>query len=341
MIDDDNDDDTSLDVIVSAIKVLGQHAFCTVKSSTPHNHIDFTSSLNMRKAALVVGASRGIGRQIALTLSRNHYDVGVASKTEKSTEVLPGSIYTVTAEIEAEAGRATPIVCNARKEEDIRNAVTKCVKEFGRLDVAVYNAGSITWEKVINTNTKRFDLMNDINARGAYIMVQEVLPHFLEQKSGKIILVSPPIYNRFFKGKTTYAMSKVSMTVLVHGLANELQGTGVSVSALWPATVIRSHVTDKMKVPLKLMRTPHIFADAVVKIAEDPTERLNGQALIDEDYLRTVGVYEFTKYRCDSDHEPPRMMPKQFPSLLVEEEDQNVPISTAKENMKSDIDSKL
>ncbi|XP_033755446.1 hydroxysteroid dehydrogenase-like protein 2 [Pecten maximus] len=295
----------------------------------------------MRKAALVVGASRGIGRQIALSLSKNRYGVGVASKTETSTETLPGSIYTVAAEIEAEGGRAEPMVCNTRSEEDIKEAVQKCIKEFGRLDVAVYNAGSITWDKVINTKTKKYDLMNEVNARGAYIMVQEVLPHFLEQKSGKIILVSPPIYNRFFKGKTPYSMSKVAMTVLVHGLANELQGTGVSISALWPATVIRSHVTDKLKVPLKLMRTPDIFADAVVKIAGDPTEKLNGQALIDEDYLRTTGVSDFSMYRCDSDHEPSRMMPQRFPSLLVEEEDQNVPLSAAQENTNSDINSKL
>ncbi|OWF53514.1 hydroxysteroid dehydrogenase-like protein 2 [Mizuhopecten yessoensis] len=287
----------------------------------------------MSKGALVIGASRGIGRQIALTLSRNNYKVGVAAKTAISSDTLPGSIHTVTADIEAEAGRGTPIVCNVRSEEDIKGAVQTCMKEFGRLDVAVYNAGAILWDKVINTNTKRFDLMNEVNARGAYIMVQEVLPHFLEQKSGKIILVSPPIYNRFFKGKTTYAMSKVGMTVLVHGLANELRGTGVSISALWPATVIRSHVTDKINVPLKLMRTPDIFADAVVKIVEDPTERLNGQALIDEDYLRTTGLSDFTKYRCDSEHEPPRMMPKIFPSLFVEEEDQNLRIPNNKSQL--------
>ncbi|XP_069113748.1 hydroxysteroid dehydrogenase-like protein 2 [Argopecten irradians] len=295
----------------------------------------------MQKAALVVGASRGIGKHIAVALSKNGYGVGVASKTEKSTDALPGSIHTVTAEIEAMGGKAAPIVCNTRSEEDIKAAVQKCIKEFGRLDVAVYNAGSITWDKVINTNTKRFDLMNEVNARGAYIMVQEVLSHFLEQKSGRIILVSPPIYNRFFKGKTTYAMSKVAMTVLVHGLANELHGTGVSISALWPATVIRSHVTDKLNVPQKVMRTPDIFADAVVKIAEDPTERLNGKALIDEDYLRTTGMTDFTVYRCDKGHEPPRMMPKSFPSLLVEEEDQNLPLSAAQENIDKDINSKL
>lgn len=287
-------------------------------------HEVITDYISMSKGALVIGASRGIGRQIALTLARNNYKVGVASKTEVSTEGLPGSIHTVTQEIQTEAGVATPIVCNSRSEDDIKEAVRTCIGEFGKLDLTVYNAGSILWEKVVDTPTKRYDLMHDVNARGAYIMVQEVLPHFLKQKSGKIILVAPPIYSRFFKGKTTYSMSKVAMTVLVHGLARELHGTGVSISALWPATVIRSHVTDKlMVVPDRVMRTPDVFADAVLEIANDPTERLNGMALIDEDYLRSTGVTDFSKYRCDVDHEPPRMMPRAFPSLLVEEEEQD------------------
>ncbi|BFZ19475.1 hypothetical protein BsWGS_22514 [Bradybaena similaris] len=273
------------------------------------------------KSALVIGATRGIGRQIALTLAENGYGVCVAAKTVVSTEKNPGSIFDVAAEITDKGGKAFAVKCDVRSESDIKTTVAKCLENFGHLDLAVYNAGAILWKSVIETPLKRWDLMNEVNARGSYIMVQEVLPHMLQRKHGRLILVCPPIYNRFFKGKTPYSMTKVAMTVLVHGLANELAGTGVSISAIWPATVVESQVTAVQDIPLSHMRKSTIFADACLGIAEEKTEKLNGKALIDEDYLRSEGVTDFIKYRCDPDHEPNRMMPKKFPSLLVEEED--------------------
>ncbi|XP_061197543.1 hydroxysteroid dehydrogenase-like protein 2 [Saccostrea echinata] len=276
------------------------------------------------KSALVIGASRGIGKQVAIILSRNGYSVGVAAKTEVSQETLPGSIHDVVRDITKEGGVAIPIKCNARKSNDIQDAVTTCIEKFGKLDLAVYNAGAILWKPVIETPLSRFDLLHEVNVRGAYTMVQQVLPHFLERNTGRIILVSPPVYKRFFKGKTPYSISKIGMTVLTHGLANELKDTGVSISSLWPATAIKAFVTDKLQTPSSVMRTPDVFADAVLKIAEENSEKLNGLALIDEDFLRTTGVSDFSKYRCDPDVEPPRMMPRKFPDLSVEEENDKV-----------------
>ncbi|XP_062616616.1 hydroxysteroid dehydrogenase-like protein 2 [Saccostrea cucullata] len=225
------------------------------------------------KSALVIGASRGIGKQVAITLSRNGYSVGVAAKTEVSKESLPGSIHDVVRDITSEGGVAIPIKCNARKSSDIQDAVTTCIKQFGKLDLAVYNAGAILWKPVIETPLSKFDLLHEVNVRGAYTMVQEVLPHFLERNSGRIILVSPPIYSRFFKGKTPYSISKIGMTILTHGLANELKGTGVSISSLWPATAIKAFVTEKLQTPSAVMRTPDVFADAVLKIAEEKSDK--------------------------------------------------------------------
>ncbi|XP_041375595.1 hydroxysteroid dehydrogenase-like protein 2 [Gigantopelta aegis] len=273
------------------------------------------------KAAVVFGASRGIGRQIALTLSENGYSVGVAAKTTQTSDKLPGSVHSVAKEIEGRGGTGLPIKCNVRSAEEIRSAISGCVARFGRLDLAVYNPGVINWEKVADTPLKQFDLMYDVNVRGAYIMIQEILQYFLKQKSGKILLVSPPIYSRFFKGKAPYSVSKVGATVLMHGLASELDGTGVSISSLWPATGIQSHVTEVYGVDRKLLRLPTIFADACLKIAEEKTQKLNGKALIDEDYLRSTGVTDFTQYRCHPEHEHPRMMPRAFPSLEVTEQD--------------------
>ncbi|KAK3759782.1 hypothetical protein RRG08_041737 [Elysia crispata] len=280
------------------------------------------------KTALILGASRGIGKQIALTFAENGYKVCVAAKTTESTPKLPGSVHDVANEIVEKGGDAFPIRCDVRFENDISNTVSRCMQQFGRIDVAVYNAGAISWKEVAETPLRSWDLMNQINARGAYCLVDNVLPHMLEKKHGRLILVAPPIYNRFFKGKTPYAMTKVAATVLVHGLANELVGSGVTISALWPATVIKSHVTEVRKLPPSFMRKPTIFADACLEIAQEKSEILNGKALIDEDYLRTKGVTDFSKYRCDPKQDPLRMMPQEFPCLIVKEEIDDPPVKS-------------
>ena len=150
----------------------------------------------MSKSVLIIGASRGIGRQVALTLSQAGYKVGVASKTVVESEKTPGTIYSVTAEIEKQGGSALALPCNTRDERQIEEAVQSCISHFGHLDALVYNAGAILWKKVAETPLKRFDLMHDVNVRGAYCAVQRVLPHFTERKSGRIVLVAPPIYSR-------------------------------------------------------------------------------------------------------------------------------------------------
>ena len=145
-------------------------------------------------------------------------------------------------------------------------------------------------------------------------------------KRSNIVVVAPPIYNRFFRGKTTYAMSKVAMTVLVKGLANDLSSTNIKAVTLWPATGIISAATNRIKNTLdpsidSKLRLPSIFADAILMMAKDPSLKC-GATLIDEDYLRSQGVTDFAQYRVDPKSEPPRMMPKVFPDLTVAEENQ-------------------
>ena len=218
------------------------------------------------KTALVIGASRGIGREICLTLAKSGYNVAVAAKTSVETERLPGSVFSVSEEIESKytSSRALPIVCDVRDPKAIKSAVEMSKDYFGRLDLAVYSAGAIQWRPVIDTPVKKYDLMHEVNSRGAYITIQEVLPDFINQRQGRILLVSPPIYSRFFLGKTPYAMTKVAMTVLVHGLATEIKGTGVSIASLWPATATESHVTKVHGVVRSNMRNAELFAEAVL-----------------------------------------------------------------------------
>jgi len=266
---------------------------------------------------LIFGASRGIGREIALTLAKNNMSVIVSAKSVTESSKTPGTIFSVADEIKSKGGNALPIPCDVRNLDEIESAVKKAIQWFGHLDYVIYNSGAIHWATFKDTPTKRFDLMNSVNVRGCYHMIQTVLPHFLERKSGLFVNVSPPIYDRFLRGKLAYSLTKFGMTLLTKGLANELKNTGVNIVSLWPATTIESHVTAVKNVPLTEMRKATIFADAVLAIMNDPNpETISGSALLDEDYLRTRGVVDFSVYRC-SNVEPPRSLPFVFPSLAL------------------------
>jgi NAD(P)-dependent dehydrogenase (short-subunit alcohol dehydrogenase family) len=274
-------------------------------------------SKSSKPVAMVFGASRGIGRSIALALCVD-YNVVVLAKSSGVSN-LPGTVETVLQEIQDLGGSGKAVKCDVRSSSDIQSAINSTIGEFGRIDAVVYNAGAIKWDPVGKTSLKQYELMHQVNVRGFYCVVQHVLPLFEAQGSGKFLVVSPPIYSRFFKGKTPYAMTKVALTVLALGLATELP-KGISISALWPAKAIKTYVTDRLNIPDKLLRRPEIFSDCVVCILKCPSEEVNGRALLDEDFLRSLGHQDFEKYRCDPTSEPPRMMPANFPDLRVSEE---------------------
>jgi len=155
---------------------------------------------------------------------------------------------------------------------------------------------------------KRFDLVMGVNARGAFACTRHVLPSMLAHKFGHILMLSPPVEPRAGAGKVAYALSKFGMTLVAQGVAEEVRGQGVAANALWPATMIESQATIRWGLGDRtLWRKPDIVADAVVAIFSKPPETLTGQALIDEDFLRAEGVTDFARYRCDPDHEPPRV----------------------------------
>ncbi|KAI9346012.1 hypothetical protein DFJ73DRAFT_953986 [Zopfochytrium polystomum] len=295
-----------------------------------------TTAAAAKKVALVVGASRGIGAAVAHALGAASWHVVVAAKSATatpatSTSTAPqaapptaaGSVDSVRDEILRAGHSASAVRLNVRNPDDVRAAVRAVLVDHGRIDAVVYNAGAIWWGSVASADLKRFDLLQEVNIRGLYAVVQEVLPIYQRQSSGRFLVVSPPIYSRFFRGKTSYAIGKVGMTVLTMGLAMELEGSGIAISSLWPAYGTQSAVTDKYKMPLADLMKPTIFADAVVGIlGEVDPARVNGKAFIDEDYLREYrGVTDFAKYRVVPDSSPRRMLPAEFPSLLVKEQD--------------------
>ncbi|KAM3536727.1 hypothetical protein MY4038_000182 [Beauveria bassiana] len=297
-----------------------------------------------KPVALVVGASRGIGRQVAVDFAAHGYAVVVAAKTVsdplKPITSIPdpksneSTITTVSYEIRQAGGEAHPIQVDVRSEESVNSLIAQTIAKYGRLDVLIYNSGAIYWASVQDTPLKRFKLMQSVNPEGLYATIQAALPHLTQAPSssgGRILVVSPPIYSRFFRGKTAYAMGKVGMSVLTKGLAMDfvrqgLVARGTAITSLWPAVAIESAATERVTrldpAEARDLRKPTIFSDAMLAIVGAPAEDVNGELLLDEDFLHDYcGVGDFRKYNVVPDSEPRRIMPARLPDLRVAEQD--------------------
>ena len=260
------------------------------------------------RVAFVTGASRGIGKCIALALARAGCDLVVAAKTTTAQPQLPGTIHDTAAAVEGLGRRALAIELDVRDDRLIERAVQSALDRLGRIDFLINNAGALHWRPVAETPLKRFDLVMAVNARGAFACTYHVLPAMLRQDWGHILMMSPPVQVEGAAGKVAYAISKFGMTLLAHGLAAELQGRNVAANALWPATMIESYATLNWGLGNPaLWRKPEILADATLRIFAKPPAGFSGHALIDEDFLRAEGVSDFSAYRCDPNHEPPRV----------------------------------
>ncbi|KAL2697774.1 hypothetical protein AAEP93_011678 [Penicillium crustosum] len=290
--------------------------------------------------ALIIGASRGIGRQTAIDLAKNGYTVMLSAKTTSdASKVTPfppdpnssqSTINTVEREIREAGGHAATVAVDVRDAAQIQHAVEETVRIFGKLDVLVYNSGAIWWSSVENTPLKRFKLMQQVNPEGLYATIQTALPFFEKAGwKGRIVVVSPPIYSRFFRGKTAYAMGKVGMSVLVKGLAMDFVRQGrneMAVTSIWPASSIESAATEHNKGSdasyKKDLRKPTIFSDAILAMLRAPHQVVNGLLDTDEDFLREkCGVSDFSKYSVIPGSTPRRIMPANFPVLEVAEQD--------------------
>jgi len=260
------------------------------------------------RVAIITGASRGIGRAIALGLARTGYAVVIAAKSTTSTEKLPGSIYTVAEEVSALGGQALPVVCDVRDEAQIEAMVAQAKERFGRIDVLVNNAGALHWKSVLETPAKRFDLVMGVNARAALLCSRAVLPAMIEQRWGHIINMSPPLDLGMVPGRVAYAISKMGMTLLSIGLAEEVKEHNIAVNSLWPVTLIESQASIAWGLGKPAMwRKPDILVDCVVRLVSKEPASLTGQALLDEDFLKSEGVTDFAGYACVPGTTPPRL----------------------------------
>ncbi|KAF1353552.1 short chain dehydrogenase [Delphinella strobiligena] len=282
--------------------------------------------------ALVVGASRGIGRQVAIDLARHGYCVAVAAKSSsdasKTTPFPPdpnsaqSTVDTVEREITEAGGRAMATTVDVRDFGDIERMVKKVVHAYGHLDVLVYNSGAVWWAEVERTPMKRFQLMQRVNPEGLYGSVQTCMPHFERNGwRGRIIVVSPPIYSCFFRGQNCICNGQ-GRSVLTKGLAMDFERQGrheMSVTSIWPAAAIDSAATKDPTIRNEL-RKPTIFPEAVLAILKAPVASVNGNLGLDEEFLSEFcGVKDFSEYALVPGSSPRRIMPAAFPSLEVKE----------------------
>ncbi|PYH87419.1 short chain dehydrogenase family protein [Aspergillus ellipticus CBS 707.79] len=316
-----------------------------------------TTNSNRNPVALVVGASRGLGRQIAIDLARSGYTVILSAKTtsdaSKTTPFPPSpnspasTINTVAREITEAGGTAHAIPVDVRSVPQIERLVAETVRlTNGRLDVLVYNSGAIWWSSVANTPVKRFRLMQQVNPEGLYATVQAALPVFERNGwRGRIVVVSPPIYSRFFRGKTGYAIGKIGMSVLTRGLAMDFERQGardMAITSIWPVTAVESAATEMNPANIdsrENLRKPTIFSDAILAILSTPAQTVNGLLALDEDFLRQhAGVTDFSKYAVVPGSTPRRMMPQEMPVLEVaEQDDEGVRMDSSKMGRKSKL----
>lgn len=256
------------------------------------------------QVAIVTGASRGIGKAVAVKLAQEGADVVLAAKTVAPDPRLPGTLQEVAAEIEKLGRRALVVRTNVREESDLENLVSETMKAFNRIDILVNNAGALWWYPVAQTPAKKFDLVMEVNIRASFILSHLVAPIMQQQKTGNIINMSPPIDFSVLANRVAYMISKFGMTMLAQGLAEELKQFGVSVNALWPKTIIESQASINFGLGDRSQwRKAEVMADAVFEIVRQPG-RYQRQALIDEQVLREAGVTDFSKYACVPGSEP-------------------------------------
>ena len=267
----------------------------------------------MNKIALITGSSRGIGRSIALGLANKGYNIVLAAKSVRESDNLPGTIYSVAEEIEKIGVKALPIKTDLRKIEDIKNLTNNINKEFGKLDVLVNNAGALWWKPVEDTPIEKYDLINDINVRASYALSRECIP-LMKCNGGHIIMHSPPLpdtvsdYVNNLNGKVGYMISKWGMTMTALGLSRELADYDIACNTIWPMTAIKSSVTRNYKLGNEtLWRKDKIIVDCIEKIVDEDKQIFTGLQLIDELYLRSKGIEDFSEYQCVSGFEPPKL----------------------------------
>ncbi|MGA7327006.1 MAG: NAD(P)-dependent oxidoreductase [Rhodomicrobium sp.] len=257
-----------------------------------------------KKTLFITGGSRGIGLAIALRAAKDGANIAIAAKTSDPHPKLPGTIYTAAAEIEQEGGKALPILCDIRFEEQVKAAAELTAKTFGGIDICINNASAISLTPTVQTDMKRYDLMHQINGRGTFLTSKICVPYLQKSENPHILMLSPPIdlNPRWFGPHVAYTIAKYNMSLCVLGMAEEFKTLGIAVNALWPRTTIATAAVANLLGGDKLMRSSRkadILADAAHVILTKPSRQFTGNFCIDDSLLWENGKRDFDHYRID------------------------------------------
>ncbi|WP_028878885.1 SDR family oxidoreductase [Terasakiella pusilla] len=252
------------------------------------------------KTLFISGASRGIGLAIAKRAAQDGANIVIAAKTAEAHPKLPGTIYSAAKEIEALGGQALPLVVDIREEDQVAEAVEKTVERFGGIDICINNASAISLTGTLETTMKRYDLMNQVNARGTFVVSQACLPHLLKAENPHILNLSPPLdlNPKWFAGHTAYTIAKYGMSMCVLGMSAEFADQGVGVNALWPKTVVYTAALAMLgdAVQPDYCRKPEIVADSAYYILTRKASECTGNFFIDEEVLAEEGITDLDQY---------------------------------------------
>jgi citronellol/citronellal dehydrogenase len=253
------------------------------------------------KTVFITGASRGIGKAIALRLAKEGANIVVAAKSVVEDPRLGGTIYSAAEEIEKAGGKALPIQLDIRNDEQVLEAVKKATDTFGGIDILINNASAISLTPIEQTEAKRYDLMHGINVRGTFFMSKACIPFLKKSTNAHILNLSPPInmIGKWFKNHTAYTMSKYGMSMIIIGLSEELKKDNIAANALWPRTTIATAAVQNLlggEALIKMSRTTDIIADAAYYILKRSSKECTGNFFIDEQVLAAEGITDLEKY---------------------------------------------
>ena len=253
------------------------------------------------KTVLISGASRGIGKSIALRLAKEGANIIIAAKSIEENQKLGGTIFSAAEEVEKAGGKALAVQCDIRFEEQVQNAVEKAVEKFGAIDIVVNNASAITLTPTEQTEPKRFDLMHDINVRGTFFVTKACIPYLKKSSHAHILTLSPPVNlnPKWLAGHIAYTLTKYNMSMMAMGWAAEFKKNNIASNALWPKTTIDTAAVRNLlggETLAKMSRTPDILADAAFYIFSKSPAECTGNCFIDEDVLAKEGITDLEKY---------------------------------------------
>ena len=256
------------------------------------------------RTLFVSGGSRGIGLAIAKRAAQDGANIIIAAKTAEPHPKLQGTIYTAAEEIEAAGGKALPVVCDIRSEEQVAEAVEQGADHFGGIDICVNNASAIALTPTLQTPMKRFDLMHQINTRGTFLVSKTCIPYLMKSGNPHILNLSAPLNmeEKWFAPHVAYTMAKFGMSMCVLGMAGEFREQGIAVNALWPRTTIATAAVQNLLGGDELTRRsrkPEIMGDAAHVILTKPSREFTGNFCIDDEVLESAGVIDLSVYAVD------------------------------------------